>query len=97
MHANALTRCVTFVTLCFLRGHFDEFLFRWQCSAKRWYHAGSWCRKVGDILIAARFVLYSFAIWSILMISSFRRFALGPFRGAFHVYKKGFSVAFFWV
>ena len=93
MRAEVRTRSVTFVTLCFLSRHLAMLLFRERWSAVRWYHAGSWARRSGVNLIAARFVLYFLAVFNIRLMSSFRRLALGPFIGAFHVCRNGLSLA----
>ena len=91
--ADVFTRSATFVMLCFFIKHFARLLFSERGSAVRWYHAGSWARICGVILIAARFVLYFLAVSSIRLMSSFRFCALGPLRGTFHDCRKGLSLA----
>src|SRR6267378_1494089 len=91
MRTDVLTRSATVVIWCFFMRHFAFALFRERRSAERWYHAGSWARMWGVILIADRLVLCFFAVFSILVMSSLRFSALGPFRGTFHDCRNGFS------
>lgn len=68
-------------------------LVRGHMAAPGWYQAGREALTLGDILIAARLVLYVFATLSILLMFLFSFPALGPFVGGCHVCRNVFTMA----
>lgn len=53
--------------------------------------------KCGDILMAVKVRLYFFAVFSILVMLSFRCIAISPLVGGFHDWRKVLMHAWGWV
>jgi hypothetical protein len=85
---DVLIRLATVFVVCLLRRHFVAMFVSSLGFVPVWYHAGSPTCTPGERQIAARFVLYFFAVLSILRMFSFSIVACGPLAGGFHICRK---------
>lgn len=89
----SLIRSATDFVACLIRRHFAFTFVRGWGAAAGWNHAGRVARTPGESLIAARFALYFFAMFNILLMSLFRFIARGLLVGGFHDWRKVFISA----
>ena len=85
----------TVQTQCFSSRHFAAGVLIAQGAVLMWYHVGSQALSWGVSLIAARLVLYFFAILTILVMLLFVGCAFSLCVGAFQLQRKGFIIACF--
>ena len=88
----SLIRSIIVLIMHLFRRHFVWTLVSGRGAAARWYQVGRVARTLGYSLIAARLVLYFFAVHNICLIPSFSVSSLGPLEGGFHDCRKVFVV-----
>ena len=74
----SLIRSLTVLITCLFSRHRTFTFVMGQGVVYGWYHAGRVAWMPGESLIAARFVLYLFATFSILIMPLFSIASLGP-------------------